>query len=168
MRELEDLARGGGPAGYRTTLALHRGDRTVLAHNEDWSAIDLETTMLLHDVTVPDGTRAAFATVRRPCPLESGMNSHGLAITANTLPTTDARPGVANAFVLRRVLESRSLEEVWERVQLPERGLGTYVLAGDAQGRAWAMEHPRSRRPVDLSRPGRPNATTSHMSSWCR
>ena len=138
MRELERLAKG-NPADHCTTFALKSGSRTLICHNEDWSAVDLDTTMLMHDVTVPDGTRFLALQFVGLLPW-SGLNSHGLAMTANTLPPTDSQPGVANAFVLRRLLECRTLEEVWDSMQLPSRGLGSYVLAADSEGRTWAME----------------------------
>jgi isopenicillin-N N-acyltransferase-like protein len=139
LHELEELAKGSGPGGHCTTFALRRDKRVLLGHNEDWSAVDLGTTMPLHEVTAADGTRFLSLQLVGVIPW-GGLNSHGLTITANTLPTTDARAGVPNAFVLRRLLECRSLEEVWDHVRLSERALGGYVLAGDARGRVWAME----------------------------
>jgi hypothetical protein len=108
--------------------------------------------MLMHDVTVPSGTRFLSLQFVGLLPW-SGLNSHGLAITANTLPPTDATAGAANAIVLRRLLECQNLEEVWDCVRMPTRGLGTYVLAADARGRAWAMETSARRaacRPVEV------------------
>ncbi len=139
LRELEELARGPGPGTHCTTFALGRGGRVLLGHNEDWSAVDLETTMLLHDVVAADGTRFVAPQLVGVIPW-AGANRHGLAVTANTIPAMDARPGVPNAFVLRRLLECRSLEEVWECARQPARAVGGYVLAGDAGGRVWAME----------------------------
>jgi hypothetical protein len=139
MAELEAIAARHNGQDQCTTFALRQGGHTLIGHNEDWSAVDLETTMLMHDVTVPSGTRFLSLQFVGLIPW-SGLNSHGLAITANTLPATDAIPGAANAFVLRRVLECRTLEEVWDCVRTRYRGSGTYVLAADAQGRAWAME----------------------------
>lgn len=139
LRELEELADGSGPGGHCTTFALRRDGRVLFGHNEDWSAVDLGTTMPLHDVTAADGTRFLSLQLVGVIPW-GGLNAHGLTITANTLPTTDARAGVPNAFVLRRLLECRTLEEVWEHVRLAQRALGGYVLAGDAGGRVWAME----------------------------
>src|SRR5450756_399439 len=48
MRELEELATPQNPMGHCTTFALRRGGRTLIGHNEDWSAVDLDTTMLVH------------------------------------------------------------------------------------------------------------------------
>ena len=139
MRELEELAAGHSPGDHCTTFALRRGGRTLIGHNEDWNAVDLDTTMLMHDVTVPNGTRFLSLQFVGLLPW-SGLNSYGLAITANTLPPNDASAGAANAIVLRRLLECRSLEEAWDCMRLPSRGMGSYVLAADADGRAWAME----------------------------
>lgn len=139
MRELEELAQGHVPSGRCTTLAFKHKGRALLAHNEDWSAVDSDSTMLLHDVALPDGTGFLSPQFVGMLPW-AGMNSHGLAITANTLPTADARPEAANALVLRSALEARSLEEVWQRVRTPSRGLGTFVVAADARGRVWAIE----------------------------
>ena len=152
MRELEELAASHSPSGHCTTFALCRGGRTLIGHNEDWSAVDLDTTMLMHDVTVPSGTRFLALQFVGLLPW-TGLNSHGLAITSNTLPPTDGTAGVANAIVLRRLMECRNLEEVWDCVRTPTRGLGAYVLAADAQGRAWAMETSARRaacRPVEV------------------
>ena len=151
MRELEELAKHSGLADHCTTFALKRGGRTLICHNEDWSAVDLDTAMLMHDVTLPGGTRFLALQFVGLLPW-SGLNSHGLAITANTLPPTDARAGAANALVLRRLLECRTLEEVWDCLRMPTRGLGAYVLAADARGRTWAMEtsaRRAARRTVD-------------------
>jgi isopenicillin-N N-acyltransferase-like protein len=151
MRELEELATGSHLSGHCTTFALSRDHRALIGHNEDWSAVDLHTTMLVHDVTVPSGTRFLSLQLVGLLPW-SGLNSHGLAITANTLPATDAKAGAANAFVLRRLLECRDLKEVWDCLRMPRWGLGAYVLAADAQGHIWAMETSARRaacRPVE-------------------
>ena len=139
MHELESLATGHNPGGRCTTFALSRDGRTVIGHNEDWNAVDLDSTVLLHDVTVPSGTRFLAVQFVGILPW-TGINSHGIALTANTLPATDAGAGAANAFVCRRLLECRSLDEVWQCVQSPSRGTGTYIMAGDAHGSIWAME----------------------------
>jgi isopenicillin-N N-acyltransferase-like protein len=152
MHELEERAAGHNPGGRCTTFALSRGGRTLIGHNEDWNAVDLDTTVLVHDVTVPSGTRFLALQFVGIVPW-AGINSHGLAITANTLPNTDAVPGAANAFVCRRLLECQSLDEVWDCMRTPARGTGTYVLAADAQGSVWAMEtsaRRAARRLVDV------------------
>lgn len=136
--ELEERWPSRRPGGC-TTLALRAGGRTVLGHTEDWTAVDLDNEVALNDVTTPHGTRILALQSPGILPWQ-GMNSHGVTATANTLLSTDARPGVPNALVLRSVLEARSLEDVYRRLRIPERALGTYVLAADASGRVWSIQ----------------------------
>ncbi len=130
---------GAAGVGACTTLALRAGGRTVLAHTEDWTAVDLDNGIALHDVTAPDGTRILALQSPGILPWQ-GMNSHGVTATANTVLSTDTHPGVPNAFVLRAALEARTLEELYRRLQTPERAIGTYVLAADASGRVWSIQ----------------------------
>lgn len=151
--ELEERwpSRKPGAVDGCTTLALRAGGHTVFGHTEDWTAVDLENAVALHDVTTPDGTRILALQSPGIVPWQ-GMSSHGVTATANTLLSTDARPGVPNALVLRWVLEARTLEEVYARLCLPQRAMGTYVLAGDASGRVWSIQTSATRSsclPVD-------------------
>jgi len=142
---------GGPSARGCTTFALRAGGATVLAHTEDWTAVDLDNEILLQDVTAADGTRILALQSAGILPWQ-GQNSHGVTLTANTLLSNDTRPGVPNALVLRWALEAPTLEEVYRRLRLPGRAIGTYVLAADASGRVWSIQTTATRSsclPVD-------------------
>ena len=81
----------------------------------------MSSTMLMHNVTTAGGCRFLSLQLVGTLPW-AGVNSHGITVTANTLPANDIAPGVANTFLSRWVLESQSLEEVWERMRTPLKG----------------------------------------------
>ena len=154
VEELEGMAEGAGvdmaallvlncgeelALGERcTSVAVTNGTETVLAHNEDWVAADLDKNVVL-DITAPGGTRVLAVTSVPYVPV-NGMNSHGVACVQNSLAATDERMGVPNAFVCRSVLEAGTLEEARARLCLPARGLGSSGLLADAGGRLWSVE----------------------------
>ena len=77
VEELEGMAEGAGvdmaallvlncgeelSVGERcTSVAVTNGTETVLAHNEDWAAADLDKNVVL-DITAPGGTRVPAVT----------------------------------------------------------------------------------------------------------
>ena len=154
VEELEGMAEGAGVSmaallvlncgeellvGERcTSVAVTNGTETVLGHNEDWIAADLDKNVVL-DITAPGGTRVLAVTSVPYLPV-NGMNSHGVACVQNSLVATDERVGVPNAFVCRWALEAGTLEEARARLCLPARGLGSSGLLADAGGRLWSVE----------------------------
>lgn len=127
-----------GEQGHCTSVAVAQGGRTIVAHNEDWSANDVENNVLLR-IAVPDGTRILAMTTACFLPM-TGLNSHGLAFAANTLSARDERPGVPNAFVRRWVIESSTREEATARALLAARARGSNHLFGQAGGGVWDVE----------------------------
>ncbi len=100
-------------AGRCTSLALAGEGRTVVAHNEDWEQRDIPNQLLLR-MTLADGTRLLTMTTAGLLAM-TGMNSHGLAVGANTVyasegPPGGLRPGVPDSLVCRWILEARTRE----------------------------------------------------------
>ena len=121
-----------------TSFALAGPERTLAGHNEDWYSGDTPRNVLLR-LRLGDGTR--IVAITPACLLAaSGINSHGVATSANTLFCTDHRVGVPNNFVRRWMLESDSLESARERACLPARARGANHLMADAHGRIWDVE----------------------------
>ena len=150
--------------GHCTSLALAGGGRTVVAHNEDWEARDIENQVLLR-IAAPDGTRILAMATAGVLPL-TGLNSHGLAFGANTVYARDQRPGgpdatrrpgasnaaprsgVPNSLVCRWMLEAASREEATARALMSERARGSNHLCGQAGGRVWDVETSAERAAV--------------------
>jgi isopenicillin-N N-acyltransferase like protein len=121
-----------------TSFALAGPETTLLGHNEDWYSGDTPRNVLLR-LRLADGTR--IVAITPACLLAaSGINSHGVATSANTLFCTDHRVGVPNNFIRRWMLESDSLETARERACLPARARGANHLMADANGRIWDVE----------------------------
>jgi isopenicillin-N N-acyltransferase-like protein len=126
------------PAGHCTSVAVHAGGRVLVGHNEDWFAGDIDKNVLLR-LTTPDGTRLLAMTSACLLP-PTGINSHGIATSGNTLYANDHRSGVPNNFIRRHMLESRSLADARERALLPGRARGSNHLVADAAGTLWDVE----------------------------
>ena len=118
--------------GHCTSLAVRAGGRCLLGHNEDWWAGDFDKNVLLR-ITTDDGTTIIAMTAACMLPA-SGMNSHGIATSANTVYANDQRIGVPNNFIRRHLLESRSLAEARERAVLPARARGSNHVFVDSSG----------------------------------
>ncbi|MDX6593732.1 MAG: isopenicillin-N N-acyltransferase like protein [Gaiellales bacterium] len=135
------------PAGRCTSIALSAPGRTVVAHNEDWSESDVENVVVVR-MTLPDGTRVVSVVAAGYLPV-TGVNSHGIAVAADTVYGTDERAGIPNSFISRRLLESSSPEETVRRAALLGRGRGANRLCGQSGGRLWNIETSAERIAVD-------------------
>jgi isopenicillin-N N-acyltransferase-like protein len=129
-----------------TSLALAAEGQTIVAHNEDWAAQDIENNVLIR-ITTPDHIRILAMTTACFLPM-TGLNSHGLAFAANTLYAEDQRPGVPNALVCRWALEAATREEAIARVLLPTRSRGSNHLFGRTGGVLWDVETSAQRAAV--------------------
>jgi isopenicillin-N N-acyltransferase like protein len=137
----EEALRGDTDAAqgqHCTSFALATPEMTLVGHNEDWYSGDTGRNVLLR-LRLADGTR--IVAITPACLLAaSGINSHGVATSANTLFCTDHRVGVPNSLIRRWMLESDSLETARERACLPARARGANHLMADANGRLWDVE----------------------------
>jgi len=135
----EALRSDGDPETHHcTSFALVGPENTLVGHNEDWYSGDTPRNVLLR-LRLPDGTR--IVAITPACLLAaSGINSHGVATSANTLFCTDHRVGVPNNFIRRWMLESDSLETARERACLSARARGANHLMADDNGRIWDIE----------------------------
>jgi isopenicillin-N N-acyltransferase like protein len=129
--------RAAGPE-HCTSFAFHAGGRTVAGHNEDWYPGDIECLAVRH-VTMDDGTSYLSVGPAGNLPI-TGVTSHGLCSSANTLYSWDIGVGVPNNLVLASLFTCRSLEEARERLAHTPRARGSNHLLADAAGRFWDIE----------------------------
>jgi len=125
-------------AGHCTSVALHSDGRVLMGHNEDWFAGEIERNVLLR-ITTDDGTRILAMTSACLLP-PSGINSHGIATSGNTVYANDHRSGVPNNLLRRHMLEARSLADARERALLAGRARGSNHLVAHASGELWDIE----------------------------
>jgi isopenicillin-N N-acyltransferase like protein len=135
------------PAGRCTSIALAAPGRTVVAHNEDWSESDVENVVVVR-MELPGGLRIA-SLVAAGCLPVTGVNSHGIAVAADTVYAIDERAGIPNSFISRRLLEAASPEETARGAAVSGRGRGANRLFGQAGGRIWNIESSAERIAVD-------------------
>lgn len=134
----EELTCVGDPAQHCTTVALADRGQTVVGHNEDWYASDVDKNVLLR-AALPDGTELLSMTAAGRLPAV-GMNSWGIAGGADTLFSNDIRVGVPNLVLCRWALEARTLEEARDRCCHTERARGANHLFADDHGRIVDVE----------------------------
>jgi isopenicillin-N N-acyltransferase-like protein len=121
-----------------TSLAIMKGSRRIVAHNEDWYAGDADNGIVVH-ITTLGGTEIVAVTPAWSLPF-TGINSYGIATCSNTIYASDSRVGLPNNIIRRWMLESRTLEEAGDRACHSARARGANHLLGDAHGRIWDIE----------------------------
>jgi len=132
------------PSGFRgcTDVAVN-GDVTLegdvlIGHNEDWSANELGTVVLLHakPAKKPEFVTTSYAGLLP----SSGMNSAGLSLTGNALNPNDVRIGIPKVFPVRKVLECRRIGEALEAA-MPEGRASSYNnICSDSSGEIYSLE----------------------------
>ncbi|MEX1046602.1 MAG: C45 family peptidase [Actinomycetota bacterium] len=116
-----------------STFTVSAGDRTFLAHNEQW--LDGDTGNVAVIVELPGEGRTATASPTYACCLAAcGMNSHGGAQGIQSLTASDDRVGIPRVFVSRNSLESSGRADALQRATPAERAGGyghSYAFSGD-------------------------------------
>jgi isopenicillin-N N-acyltransferase-like protein len=74
------------------------------------------------------------------CLAQIGMNAAGIAVGINNLAATDGRVGVTWPFVVRKVLQSRTLAEARAAIEHAPLAGGHNYLVLDADGRGFNVE----------------------------
>jgi isopenicillin-N N-acyltransferase-like protein len=124
-----------------TDVIFKSVDEVILGHNEDFNDINSDPSFFLH-MKLDDGTTIFAHTYPGALPGTSfGINSHGIAITCNTLPNPNKNVGVSRKVIDRWLLESRSIDETLSRINyLPRCGVFSYNIAGTNPLRAVNVE----------------------------
>ncbi|WOE75487.1 C45 family peptidase [Alterisphingorhabdus coralli] len=106
------------------------GEETIIAQNMDVAQWCDGLQLLLH-IRYPDGLQVMQFTLPGKINL-AGMNSAGIGICCNTLSQLDySRTGLPEDFVVRGVLERRTLEDALSFLEsIPHASGQNYTLAG--------------------------------------
>lgn len=132
------------PRGFKgCTDVAANGDVTLegdvlIGHNEDWSAEQLETVVLLHarPSKKPEFVTTAYAGLLP----SSGMNAAGISLTGNALSPNDVRVGIPKVFPVRKVLECRRIGEALEAAMPDGRASSYNNICSDSNGEIYSLE----------------------------
>jgi len=69
-----------------------------------------------------------------------GQNSFGLSVANNKLFSSDSRPGVPFTFVVRKILEQKTIGEAMDAVITAHRATGLNYIIGDSGGEIFSLE----------------------------
>jgi isopenicillin-N N-acyltransferase-like protein len=86
------------------------------------------------------GEPEVFALAYAGCVGMMGMNAEGLALAANNLTPTDARPGVPWTFLCREILRHADVESAFAAMARARLCSGHNFLFADARGRGLSVE----------------------------
>lgn len=132
------------PIGFRgcTDVAVN-GDVTLdgdvlIGHNEDWSASQLGTVVLLH--AKPSKKPEFVTTSYGGLYPSSGMNSAGISLTGNALSPNDVRVGIPKLFPARKVLECKRIGEALEAAMPDGRASSYNNICSDSNGEIYSLE----------------------------
>lgn len=124
-----------------STVAFARGERCLLAHNEDGHRAN-HGLMFLVRVSRPD--RPDFLCLTYPgilCGNGPAVNEAGIVLTTNYIGGLDVRLGVPRYVISRAVLDAGSLAEAVETVSHPLRSFSFhYNLGSCSEGRILSVE----------------------------
>lgn len=124
-------------AGPHATADGH----TLIGQNWDWKPECTETVVLLDLDQGPD-LPSVVTVVEAGLVAKTGFNSAGLGMATNTLitPMDKGQPGVPYHILLRRILNSWSLEEALASVAGAIRSASAHYLMADRRGRGLSLE----------------------------
>jgi isopenicillin-N N-acyltransferase-like protein len=111
---------------------------STLGQNWDWSR-SLEPLMFL--LRVNDISGHSFVTLSEPGIIgKIGMNSFGLGVCLNILPSKGYCDGVPVHILLRAVLDSECLEEAKDRIASAKLGSASSILVANHLGESFCAE----------------------------
>lgn len=108
---------------------------TIMGQNWDWKPECVDTTLLIEEDQGPDLPRF-FTVVEAGLVAKTGMNSAGLGMATNTLigPMDLGEPSIPYHLLLRRILNSWTIEAVAESVVGARRSASANYLIGNSEG----------------------------------
>lgn len=118
--------------------SMHFSDTAFMGQNWDWLE-PLEDLMVLQRITDMRGHTSLMLT--EPGIVgKIGLNSSGLGVCLNFLPSTNPTLGVPTHILLRALLSARHWDEMKALVKRAGNGRSANILVANAQGKAMDIE----------------------------
>lgn len=131
-----------GPEGC-TSIAVKKGDRAIVAHNEDGDP-NLRGHCFLVDAKLDNGVRVfSFAYPGSIVGHTLCANSHGLVYTVNNIRLIDQGTGIPRMIISRALLESESCAAFIALLESQQRAGGFHYTVADKHSRQpYSVEAP--------------------------
>ncbi len=109
----------------------------ILGQNWDWVE-EFENLAVIFDVTRQDGFR--FLALGEPGFVKIGLNAAGVGVCLNILKCQAPTGGIPVHILLRKVLDSTSLNEAYHAISAAERATMSNILIADDLGKYFNLE----------------------------
>ncbi len=117
--------------------SLYFKESRILGQNWDWVE-EFENLAVIFDVTRQDGFR--FLALGEPGFVKIGLNAAGVGVCLNILKCQAPTGGIPVHILLRKVLDSTSLNEAYHAITAAERATMSNILIADDSGKYFNLE----------------------------
>ncbi|BAY42877.1 acyl-coenzyme A:6-aminopenicillanic acid acyl-transferase family protein [Scytonema sp. HK-05] len=117
--------------------SLYFKESRILGQNWDWVE-EFENLAVIFDVTRQDGFR--FLALGEPGFVKIGLNAAGVGVCLNILKCQAPTGGIPVHILLRKVLDSTSLNEAYHVISAAERATMSNILIADDSGKYFNLE----------------------------
>ena len=117
--------------------SLYFKESRILGQNWDWVE-EFENLAVIFDVTRQDGFR--FLALGEPGFVKIGLNAAGVGVCLNILKCQAPTEGIPVHILLRKVLDSTSLNEGYHAISAAERATMSNILIADDSGKYFNLE----------------------------
>ena len=124
-----------------STVALKDGKSLIVSHNEDGDGAYDDLMFILK--AKPDSGND-FMAFTYPGIIEGNapsLNKHGIMITTNYIGSSIVKPGVPRYFMMRKLIEAKSIDEALEIAQMSDRAYAYHhIITSLKENRAVGIE----------------------------
>jgi isopenicillin-N N-acyltransferase-like protein len=152
--ELQAIASGAGRSLWEIVMLMSRTEilcssvpnectslyfkqSRILGQNWDWVE-EFENLAVIFDVTRQDGFR--FVALGEPGFVKIGLNTSGIGVCLNILKCQASTGGIPVHILLRKVLDSTSVNEAYHAIAAAERTTMSNILIADDSGKYVNLE----------------------------
>ena len=112
-----------------TSIAIYSNNKTmILGHNEDWLSTYKKDGLIMINGKVGLNKFLALSFIGQLPGTSCGLNAYGLAYTVNSLNLNRFCYGIPRNFLLRALLEAKTLKEAESIVTIPNRSINANTM----------------------------------------
>lgn len=112
-----------------TSIAIYSNNKKImLGHNEDWLSTYRKDGLIMIDGEIDSNKFLALSFIGQLPGTSCGLNKYGLAYTVNSLDLKRFCYGVPRNFLLRALLEAKTLKEAESIVTTPKHSISANTM----------------------------------------